>query len=81
MRNPFDLIMCRNAAIYFDKPTQSRLWQRFATCLRPGAYLMIGHSERLTGEASALFDSVSVTTYRKRTASQAGLPTKTKENK
>jgi chemotaxis protein methyltransferase CheR len=80
MRNPFDLIMCRNAAIYFDKPTQSRLWQRFATCLHPGAHLMIGHSERLTGEAGALFDSVGVTTYRKRTAPQTHLPTSTEEN-
>ena len=65
MRNPFDLVMCRNAAIYFDKDTQARLWRRFADCLRPEGHLMIGHSERLTGPATSLFESVAVTTYRK----------------
>ena len=66
MRQPFDLIMCRNAAIYFDKDTQSQLWARFAKCLRPNGHLMIGHSERLSGAAVNQFKSVGVTTYRKR---------------
>ncbi len=68
MRNPFDLVMCRNAAIYFDKDTQARLWRRFADCLHTDGHLMIGHSERLTGPATNLFESVAVTTYRKTAA-------------
>lgn len=43
----FDVIMCRNVAIYFDKPTQQKLWSRFAQCLTPNGNLYIGHSERI----------------------------------
>lgn len=65
MRRRFDVIFCRNAAIYFDKRTQSRLWQRFADHLIPGGHLMIGHSERLSGPAKECFKSVGITTYAK----------------
>lgn len=43
----FDVIMCRNVAIYFDDPTQVSLWQRFAQQLRQGGLLLIGHSEHI----------------------------------
>lgn len=45
----FDLIFCRNVMIYFDKPTQEELIQRLYAALKPGAYLMVGHSESLSG--------------------------------
>ncbi len=48
MKGPFDVIFCRNVMIYFDKPTQGRLIQRFYDILRPGGVLYIGHSESLT---------------------------------
>jgi chemotaxis protein methyltransferase CheR len=35
--------------IYFDKPTQEELVNKFAPLLRPGGYLLIGHAESLTG--------------------------------
>lgn len=66
IRGPFDAIFCRNVAIYFDKPTQARLWQRFAGLLAPGGLLFIGHSERLAGPAEAAFASVGITAYRNR---------------
>lgn len=47
MRGPFDVIMCRNVLIYFDKPTQKQLINRFYQMLRPGGILMLGHSESL----------------------------------
>jgi chemotaxis protein methyltransferase CheR len=46
---PFAAIICRNVMIYFDKPTQQTLIQRLASQLEPGGYLLIGHSESLTG--------------------------------
>lgn len=65
MKGSFDVILCRNVAIYFDKETQAQLWQRFKLLLKPGGYLLIGHSERLDETQSEDFKSVGITTYRK----------------
>jgi chemotaxis protein methyltransferase CheR len=63
VRGPFDVIFCRNVAIYFDREGQERVWSGFADRLRPGGWLCIGHSERLTGEASRRLTSVGITAY------------------
>jgi chemotaxis protein methyltransferase CheR len=65
MKGPFDAIFCRNVAIYFDKPTQGRLFSRFADMLAPEAYLYIGHSENL-GSGSEGFRLVGKTIYQLR---------------
>ena len=64
LKGPFDVIFCRNVVIYFDEPTQMKIWSRFASVLDSGGYLYIGHSERVSGDAKALFDNIGVTTYR-----------------
>jgi chemotaxis protein methyltransferase CheR len=48
-KEAFDLILCRNVMIYFDKRTQQGLAEKFYDSLRDGGYLFIGHSETLTG--------------------------------
>jgi len=60
----FDLLFCRNVVIYFDKPTQQRLFGRYEKVIAPGGYLFIGHSESLFGISEA-FESVGGTIYRK----------------
>jgi chemotaxis protein methyltransferase CheR len=44
-----DIIFCRNVLIYFDKPTQSKVLERLCGHLRPDGYLLLGHSESVTG--------------------------------
>jgi chemotaxis protein methyltransferase CheR len=44
-----DVIFCRNVLIYFDKPTQQAVIGRLTSHLRPGGYLLLGHSESMAG--------------------------------
>jgi chemotaxis protein methyltransferase CheR len=44
----FDLILCRNVVIYFTEPVRDALHERLASALRPGGYLMVGSSERVS---------------------------------
>ena len=59
---PFDFIFCRNVMIYFDKPTQQRLVNRFYDLLDNGGTLFTGHSESLAG-ISHKFHYVQPTVY------------------
>ncbi len=65
MRGRFDIIFCRNVAIYFDPETQAGLWSRFADTMCDGGHLFIGHSERVTGPAVSRLTTAGITTYRK----------------
>ena len=62
MHGPLDVIFCRNVAIYFDKPTQQKLFARFADLLSPWGTLFIGHSESLAGVTDRLH-LIGQTTY------------------
>ncbi len=45
----FHVVFCRNVMIYFDRATQQTLVAKLAATLVPGGYLMVGHSESLSG--------------------------------
>lgn len=60
----FDLILCRNVLIYFDVPTKQRVISQVLRRLKPGGYLMVGHSESLNGITSAV-NVVMPSVYRK----------------
>ena len=64
LKEPLDIIFCRNVVIYFDKQTQEGLVRRFVRHLRPHGYLFMGHSETLHGFDVPLLQ-VSPTVYRK----------------
>ena len=65
VRGTFDLIMCRNVAIYFDKRTQEKLWKRFYKQLSDEGCLFIGHSERLSNEIASNMKNIGVTAFQK----------------
>lgn len=65
---PFDAIFCRNVAIYFDRPTQQRLFTRFGDVIAPEGFLYIGHSENIPS-GSGGFHLKGKTIYQKAAAS------------
>ena len=62
VRGPFDAIFCRNVMIYFDKPTQYRILQKFAPLLARGGLMFAGHSESFH-HAADLFKLRGKTVY------------------
>jgi chemotaxis methyl-accepting protein methylase len=46
---PWDLIFCRNMAMYLRPESAARLWQRLWRALRPGGVLVLGKAERPAG--------------------------------
>jgi chemotaxis protein methyltransferase CheR len=45
----FDIIFCRNVAIYFTLQDRKKLFNKIADVLAPDGYLLIGSTESLTG--------------------------------
>lgn len=64
MTKKFDVIFCRNVVIYFDKPTQKILFNRYADMMNANGYLFIGHSENITSLTDR-FELLGKTTYRR----------------
>ena len=48
-----DAIFCRNVLIYLDREARRRLVEIFHQRLRPGGFLMLGHSESLINDSTA----------------------------
>ena len=62
VREPLDVIFCRNVMIYFDKPTQYKILSRFAPLMQPDGLMFAGHSESFL-HAADLFKSLGTTVY------------------
>jgi len=62
VKGPFQAIFCRNVAIYFEEPTQARIWNRFGDLMTQNSRLYIGHSERVNDDTR--FQSDGLTVYR-----------------
>ena len=60
----FDLILLRNVLIYFDLPTKQLVLKHVLDRLKPGGWLMVGHSEALH-DATLPLELLSSSIYRK----------------
>ena len=60
-----DVIFCRNVLIYFDRPTQRAVLTRLCGHLRPGGYLILGHSESAAGGNLAGMRQAMATIWRR----------------
>jgi chemotaxis protein methyltransferase CheR len=59
-----DIIFCRNVLIYFDKHTQRKVVDQLCSHLRPGGYLMVGHSESMIHNGSTGLKQVQPTIFK-----------------
>lgn len=64
MSGPFDFVFCRNVMIYFDTAVRTKLITEITRLLRPGGFLMVGHSETLAQLGVGL-KSIKPSIYRK----------------
>lgn len=56
----YELIVCRNVVIYFDRPLQERVFMMFAEHLADDGLLVLGKVETLLGPARDLLELVDV---------------------
>lgn len=49
----FDLALCRNTLIYFDRPTVERVAASLAGAVRPGGRLILGAADRISGPTAS----------------------------
>lgn len=64
MKGPLDIVFCRNVMIYFDNEVRMRLLNDIYRLLKPGGFLMVGHSESLMG-LQTKFKPVRASVYTK----------------
>ena len=48
----FDLVLCRNVLLYFDRNNRARAFERLAEAIAPDGWLMIGAGESASGHSS-----------------------------
>lgn len=59
-----DIIFCRNVLIYFERETQRKVVEQLCSHLRPGGYLMVGHSESMVHSVVPGLRQVQPTVFR-----------------
>ena len=67
----FDLILCRNVLLYFDRATRERAFGRLASALAPDGLVMLGAGETTVGQTAVLTPEKGSTGFHQRAL---GLP-------
>ncbi len=65
LHKKFDLVLCRNVMIYFDKKMRNHVLGIFYKALKPEGHLLIGHSESIHN-SGINFEFIKSATYKKR---------------
>ncbi len=61
----YDLVLCRNVVIYLTEQVRDDLHRRLAAALRPGGYLLVGSTERVSWPSQLGLRLVHPFVYRK----------------
>ncbi|MBA3862452.1 MAG: protein-glutamate O-methyltransferase [Alphaproteobacteria bacterium HGW-Alphaproteobacteria-9] len=56
-RMPFDLVLCRNVLLYFDRETRGEAFARLADAVAPDGFLMLGAGETVIGQTDRFMPS------------------------
>jgi chemotaxis protein methyltransferase CheR len=56
-RQPFDLVLCRNVLLYFERETRSAAFDRLANAVAPDGFLMLGAGETVIGQTDRFSSS------------------------
>jgi len=59
----FDLVLCRNVLLYFDRPTRVRAFDRLASALAPDGRLMLGAGETTVGQTEVFMPEKRATGF------------------
>ncbi len=59
----FDLILCRNVLLYFDRPTRARAFERLTSALAPDGRIMLGAGETTVGQTELLVPEKGATGF------------------
>lgn len=65
---PFDLILCRNMLIYFDKETCEKITENLSRILHPGGFILVGKSDPKVISNSSKLQKINSNLFRKKSA-------------
>jgi chemotaxis protein methyltransferase CheR len=57
----FDLVLCRNVLLYFDRRTRAKAFERIAEAIAPEGWLMLGAGETVVGQTELLAPAACLT--------------------
>ena len=56
-RQPFDLVLCRNVLLYFDRQVRTQAFARLSSAVMPDGFLMLGAGETAVGQTDRFVPS------------------------